>query len=281
MEIFIDGKAADITLESEKNLGDFLTGIEQWLEGGGRRLREVSLDGRNIDADTLAGCLDRNLQDIKTIAIKTVCWPELAADALIYTLEDIAAWKEASLEEKGILRQRWKESAAARFLEEQIRDIFTGVEKTLEGEGLSPEALKGLIEERLREITDPYAELENMGSLVTATAGRLENLPLDIQTGKDGQAAETIQLFSRIAEKLFRLLYALKSRGFIPENLTIDSLSMQNFIEEFGVALKELTAAYEAKDAVLVGDLAEYEFAPRLISLYTTLKKTITIEEQS
>jgi hypothetical protein len=279
MEIIIDGKAADITLESEKNLGDFLTGIEQWFEGGGRRLREISVDGRDIDADSLAGCMDQNLQDIKTIAIKTICWPELAVDALIYTLEDIAAWKEASLEEKGVLRERWKESAAAHFLEEHIRDIFTGVEKTLEGE-LSPEASKGLIEERLREITAPYGELENMGSLVTAVAGRLENLPLDIQTGKDGQAAETIQLFSHIGEKLFRLLYMLKSGGLIPENLTIDSLSIQNFIEEFGVALKELTAAYEAKDAVLVGDLAEYEFAPRLISLYTTLKKTIIIQEQ-
>jgi hypothetical protein len=275
MEITIDGKAVDITLESEKTLGDFFTAIEQWLEAGGRRLRGVSLDGRDIAADAFAGCLDQNLQDIKTIAIKTVCWPELAVEALLYTLEDIDSWKGASPEERGLIREGWKESASARFLEEQIRDIFTGVEKTLAGEGLSPEASRGIIEERLREITEPRAELENLEPLVSAVAGRLENLPLDIQTGKDEQAAETIQLFSHIAEKLFRLLYTLRFSGFIPETLAIESLSVQDFIEEFSAALKELTAAYESKDAVLVGDLAEYEFAPRLVSLYTALKKTI------
>jgi hypothetical protein len=277
MEITIDGKAADITLESEKNLGDLLGGLEQWLEGGGRRLRGVRLDGRDISADALAGFLDQNLQEIKTVAVKTVGWPELAAEALLYTLEDVDAWSRASFEDRDLILRGWRESAAARFLEEQIPDVFTGVEKSLGGRGLPPEGLKGFIEERLRELTEPYAELGNMETPVAAVAKRLEDLPLDIQTGKDGRAAETIQLFSRLAEKLFRLLYALESHGLSPKNCAIAALPLENFIEEFSAALKELMAAYEVKDAVLVGDLAEYELAPRLVSLYTTLKEPITI----
>ncbi|MDR3168051.1 MAG: hypothetical protein LBT93_08910 [Treponema sp.] len=275
MEITINGKAADITLESEKNLGDFLTGIEQWLERGGHRISGIRLDGEDITADALAGSLDRNLRDIKTIAIKTLGWPELAAEALLYTLEDIKTWQKASFADRDLIRQGWGKSVAAGFLKEQIPDIFAGVEKTLSGEGLSPAAFQRLIEERLRELTDPYGELKNIEPLVTTIAGRLEDLPLDIQTGKDGRTAETLQLFSQVAEKLFRLFYSLKSHG--SDVLTIESRSVQNFIEEFGAVLKELMAAYEVKDTVLVGDLAEYELAPRFVSLYTTLKGPITI----
>ncbi|MDR2101791.1 MAG: hypothetical protein LBP43_04405, partial [Treponema sp.] len=238
MEITINGKAADITLESEKNLGDFLSGIEQWLEGGGHRISGIRLDGEDIAAGALAGSMNRSLRDIKTIAIKTLGWPELAAEALVYTLEDINAWNNAPFEDKDLVRRGWEKSAAAAFLKEQIPDVFSGAERTLAGEGIPPEAFRGLIEERLRELTDPYAELKNIESPVAVIAGRLEDLPLDIQTGKDGRTAETLQLFSHIAEKLFRLFYSLKSHGYTPDTLTIESLSVQNFIEEFSTVLK-------------------------------------------
>jgi hypothetical protein len=278
MNVTINGKAADITTESEKTLGDFLTGIELWFEGAGHRLRGLCLDGEDIGADILPGALERNLREIKTIALKTASWPELAAEAMLYSLEDMSAWGMASFEDKDRILRSWRESPAARFLAEQIPDIFTGVEGVLTGEGIAPAEAKGLIEERLRELEDPLAELGSIGSLVTAIAARLEDLPLDIQTGKDGRAAETVQLFSHIAEKIFRLLHSLKSNGFTIDGLTVQSLPMHDFIEEFNIALKELTAAYEAKDAVLVGDLAEYELAPRLVSLYRTLKEPVITE---
>jgi hypothetical protein len=279
MNVTINGEAADITTESEKTLGDFLTGMELWLEGAGHRLRGLCLDGEDIDADTLAGTMERDLREIKNIALKTASWPELAAEAVFYTLEDITARENASAGDKDLIRRSWKESPAARFLEEQIPDIFTAAEGALTGEGLAPAEAKRLMEERLRELEDPRAELGSIEPLVTAIAARLEDLPLDIQTGKDGRAAETVQLFSHVAEKLFRLLYSLKSGGFAADTWTIQSLSMNDFIEEFNIALRELTAAYEAKDAVLVGDLAEYELAPRLVSLYRTLKEPVITEE--
>jgi hypothetical protein len=272
MDITINGKPADITLESEKTLGDFLTGLESWLDGAGHRISGIQLDGRDIGADALSGSVERALQDVGTIAIKTLSWPDLATEALLYTLENISAWENASPEDRPLILESWREGAAGRFLAEQIPDFFKEIEKVLEGKGFTPEEIKPFFEERLRELEDPYAELDRIEASTAAIAARLEDLPLDIQTGKDKRAAETIQLFSHIAEKLFRLLYRLKFDGFSPDALTIESLPIQKFIEEFGAALKELTAAYEAKDAVLVGDLAEYELAPRLVSLYATLK---------
>jgi hypothetical protein len=147
--------------------------------------------------------------------------------------------------------------------------------RTLKGEGLTADQFRVLIGERIRELKDPAGELVSLETLVESIAVRLEDLPLDIQTGKDSKAAETIQLFSNITEKLFRLSSLLKLEGIIADIKTIDTTTYQSFIEEFSAALQELIAAYEAKDAVLVGDLAEYELAPRLRTFYTALKTPV------
>jgi hypothetical protein len=44
--------------------------------------------------------------------------------------------------------------------------------------------------------------------------------------------------------------------------------------------MKELIAAYENKDTVLVGDLAEYELSPRLLKLCSVLCHETTAEEE-
>ncbi|MDR3139198.1 MAG: hypothetical protein LBT95_05935, partial [Treponema sp.] len=200
MDITINGKPADITLESEKTLGDFLTGLEAWLESAGHRVSGIQLDGKDVGADALSGSLGRDLRELGTIAVKTLSWPDLAAEALLCTLENVCAWEKASPEDKPLILENWREGPAGHFLAEQIPDISGEVEKVLEGKGFTPGEIKPLFEERLRELGNPRGELESMETLVSAIAARLEDLPLDIQTGKDERAAETVQLFSHIAE---------------------------------------------------------------------------------
>ncbi|MDR0710595.1 MAG: hypothetical protein LBF77_11080, partial [Spirochaetaceae bacterium] len=129
-----------------------------------------------------------------------------------------------------------------------------------------------LVDERIRELLNPEEELGRIEGLVTGIAERLEELPLDIQTGKDGRAAETVNIFSTIAEKLFRLFYLIQTQGQDLSGILVDSSPIYDFLGEFNTALKELLAAYEGRDVVLVGDLAEYELAPRLRSFYGALK---------
>jgi hypothetical protein len=93
-----------------------------------------------------------------------------------------------------------------------------------------------------------------------------------MQTGKDRRAAETMQLFTQMGEKLFRLYFILKSEGLIPQTFTISGQPTRDFMNKFNDALKELSSAHENKDTVLVGDIAEYELAPRLLSIYEALK---------
>jgi hypothetical protein len=197
-------------------------------------------------------------------------------EALMDTQYTITAYGNASFEEQRRIEQDWEESPPASFLSNRMPDLFNRIAHSFRGEGLGTQSLAALIEERLRELRDPLPELNSLGGLVEGTAKRLEDLPLDIQTGKDGRAAETVQLFSNIAEKLFRIFSLLKLEGIITDTLVIDTVPggvpLSTFIDDFSAALKELLAAYEVKDAVLVGDLAEYELAPRLRAFYSAIK---------
>ncbi|MDR1248920.1 MAG: hypothetical protein LBK63_06420 [Treponema sp.] len=272
MKITIDGKAADIALEKEKNLGEILGGIGDWLEGSGYSLSGLRVNGEVLGAGAIDGAFDLPLDSIETLDIQTTSLPLLMAEALADIRQELGNYANASFEERRSVEQRWTESPAASFLAECLPDISGMAGRTFRGEDPAPTALVSLVDERLRELRAPLPELQGMEALVEGIAKRLEDLPLDIQTGKDGRAAETVQLFSSVTEKLFRIFSLLKLEGYLADTLTIDTMSFSAFIDNFSAALKELLAAYETQDAVLVGDLAEYELAPRLRSFYSAIK---------
>ncbi|MDR2184802.1 MAG: hypothetical protein LBO80_03920 [Treponema sp.] len=272
MEITINGVPADITLETEKTIGDLLSGLENWLEGSGHYLSGLTVDGKVIGAAGVASALDLSLEQIGALDIKTSTWSLFVLEAL-YTLRNtLTDYEAASFDEQKSLAGGWTESAAARFLAEKFPGLSARAGKALAGEGLSPGEVRFLAEERIREIENPRQELGRAGPALTEIVKRLEDLSLDIQTGKDGRAAETVSLFAGISEKIFRLLPLLKSQGLDLDSLEVEGAPFKTFLEEFTAAVKELLAAYETKDAVLAGDLAEYELAPRLGKFYAVIR---------
>jgi len=110
-----------------------------------------------------------------------------------------------------------------------------------------------------------------MKEVVLEIVTLLEDIPLDIQTGKDNKAVTTIQRFSYVTDKLFRLVRLLTLQDDTLHKQIVDMLPLDDFIDEYKKTLKELVEAYEVQDAILVGDLSEYELAPRLLKLYTAL----------
>jgi hypothetical protein len=276
MDIYINGKAADIALETEKTVGEVLSGMEGWLRGSGFRLGGLEIDGEPVTGTDIASAFDREFGGISSVNIKVYPRSELAVEALCEARGLLSALAEG--EDRESIARLWKASAAASFLEEEsdrfFRDINTvfdpnPVEQTDSTEaGVKAGRIITLVDEHIRELLDPEEELRRIESLVAGIADRLEELPLDIQTGKDGRAAETVNVFTAVAEKLFRLFSIVRERGQTPAG----SASMGGFLGEFNAALKELLEAYEGRDVVLVGDLAEYELAPRLRSFYDALK---------
>jgi hypothetical protein len=271
MNITIDGKNADITLENEQTVGEVLAGLESWMQGSGHRLSGMEVDGETIDARSLDRFFSRELASVGTLNIRTSSWAEHAVQSIANLYGTLGDLQDAAFAERERIYRDWEAGPGAQFLKSEQRELFETAEKTFAGEGLSPADLRTMLEERLRELENPQGELGTIRSLIEALVQRLKDLPLDIQTGKDSRAAETMGLFSTLAEKLFRLFNLLKVEGLFPENLTVEGVPVQNYIEEFGSTLKDLIRAYEGRDTVLVGDLAEYELAPRLLQFYTAI----------
>ena len=275
MRIQINGVDADIRPETEKTVGEILCAMEAWLVDSGFRLSGLSIDGKLIGAGAMEDCFFRDIGTIGTLDIRTSPLSQLIADALCNTLQDIEAFEAAGFEEKSTFAVHWKETPEALLLAEQSPDFFNWTLKTFSGEGSGTKILRSLAEERFRELEDPVGEMRRTRQLVSEVCSRLEQFPLDIQTGKDARAAETVNAFSGIAEKVFRLFNVLKMEGFPVGEIMVEKTPITDCILEFSEALRNLLAAYEQNDTVLAGDIAEYEMAPRLRDLHTAVINAI------
>jgi hypothetical protein len=271
VNITIDGKQADITIERERTIGEVLAGLEDWLQGSGYRLSGLQVDGETADAGSLDRFFNRELSQVETLDIQTSSWMNQAAQAILSLYGAVQDLENAAYGEREALREAWAALPGTQFLRTDMPDLYGMAEKTFGGEGISPGDLRKALEERLRELEHPREELRPMEPLVAALAQRLRDLPLDIQTGKDSRAAETMGLFSALAEKLIRLFNVLKVERVFPENLTVGGVPVADYLSEFDSTLKDLIRAYEDRDTVLVGDLAEYELAPRLLQFYSAI----------
>jgi hypothetical protein len=274
MEIKINNKVLDVSLDNENTLGDVLAGLEQWLSGSGHRISELFIDGKFIDASMIEDIFAKEIKNIKTIEINTNVVAELTAASLINLLEDINEYEKLNFEEKSQFYVNWKDSVTAKYIHGEIADLYSYCVNTFYKGEMAVQTLRSITEEIQREVNEPVNEIKTLEPVLNEICERLINLPLDIQTGKDLAAANTIQIFSAITEKIFRIYRQLDTQGYLlPSDEKQKPLS--SLITGFGNLLKELLEAYEKNDSVLVGDLTEYEASPKLKELYTSIIKNI------
>ena len=273
MEIFINGKSADITLNTEKTIGEVLAGIEQWLSPGGNRIKTISLDGENIPVEDLGPVFNRDLSDFKKLDITVGSFRELAAEAMLQLSDICDIFLDASFEDRKKIIESWEQSPVYYFMTASLPDVYEMASQSFAGKGFTPQNLLIILKERLREIIDPQKELAAAEPLVRIISRRMEQLPLDMQTGKDEAAAETINLFSKMGEKLFRFLFIFKSEGLLLDNFSISGMNIKDFMDAFHKSLTEISDAYRDKDTVLAGDIAEYELAPKILEFFEALKE--------
>jgi len=275
MKIKINGADADIKLENEKTVGEILGALYAWLTGTGHRLSGLNIDGKTISAREMELSFLKSIDTINTIDISTSPLSQLIAESLIMTMRDIEEFKDADFDKKAGFADKWKGSPQGCLLAEQSPELYDWTVKAFSGEGCSPQVLSALYDERLRELRDPAGELDRTAPVVDDICARLADFSLDIQTGKDARASETINIFSGIAEKIFRMYRALLIEGFPVAEITIENTPVNDYIMDFDRILNELLDAYEKRDTVLIGDLAEYEMSPRLRCLYAAVREVV------
>jgi hypothetical protein len=269
MEIRINGKTADITADSEKTVGEIMAGLEQWLAASGHRLSGIAIDGQHAGLSSLEEVFGRDIDTVNVLDISTSSLAELAAQSLALILGDIDTYESLGFAQRPAFYESWKESPQALLAADQMPDLLALCGQVFSEGGASSQMLRAIVGERLSEVRDPGEVFKGLGPLVAETCARLIDLPLDIQTGKDGRTAQTIQIFAGIAEKIIRVFGLLTDQGYIAKE------PVAELIGKFGEAVRELLTAYEKYDTVLVGDLTEYEMAPRLQELYDAIAKGI------
>jgi hypothetical protein len=107
-----------------------------------------------------------------------------------------------------------------------------------------------------------------MAAGVEDTSARLCDVALDYQTGKDAHAGETIVLFTEQIQDLLTLLRAAPAELLAPDIPNVDA-----YHAEWNKLLNDLVEAFAGGDTVTVGDLAEYEIAPKFTELFNALSR--------
>jgi hypothetical protein len=149
---------------------------------------------------------------------------------------------------------------------------ITGI--SVDGAVMQAEKLDKLFAKKIAEIgkielttlsgAEILESLRNLGTRFNACVPLLREIPIELQTGKDLAVLETINGFSVALQSLYQILPLVSLTGMAGDDAVIDGIPLKSFPAQLAPVLGELLAALENKDTVLVGDLSEYELAPKI-----------------
>ncbi|MDR3201210.1 MAG: hypothetical protein LBT68_07095 [Spirochaetales bacterium] len=286
MKIFVNGDALSFSLEKENSLFDIYQALSGWAASQGARITGLELDGRNVDILRPEEWGEVPLQSVQQLSLTAVSEEEAQGYGLSVIreyLEVLGRALEAGDDEAG--REVLKEYPyIRRGLEIHLKDIFSNAGgKVFEADGLllarrddepftqaEKEAMRSyvralsvIVQDRLQEIKEPEKEAAAVARLLLGAKPALENVPVLLQSGKDREAMQNILSYTELALKAVRIL-SQRSGG---------QEDSREFCKELNGVLNDLTSAFEARDSVLIGDLFEYEIAPRTDRLAELLER--------
>ncbi|MBN1686940.1 MAG: hypothetical protein JW852_09815 [Spirochaetales bacterium] len=298
MEIRINNEVVDYTLESEKALGEVVDGIREWLAANGFAVTAIRKDRVDLALRSRLEWQDDPLDEITSLEITALHPTDLAIDKLTAAIQYLDLIKQDGDPESPVVADllRAVDDVSqmiddALFLEKSGSGTFgsqfsrlaaaTGIPDGDISRGHFDEFLTFVsdlmivLNSRLRELSDPAGELRASVPALKGTLSKTGDISMLLQTGKDAEAIRQLVRLIEMAEKLLRLTGNLGNQGLINlAVLEIDRVAAGAFAGELNGFLRELSQAIETGDTVLVGDLLEYEIAPRLDSLIETLQQS-------
>jgi hypothetical protein len=297
LEIRINGEKIDFTLEQEHVLGEVIDGLQEWLETNGFTIAEIRRDDTNVPLGSKLDWKDDPVQDISVLEIIAHHPMDLAFDKLSAVARFLELIQENADPESAFIRDLMK---GAEDVGEMIDAVLPipGSERLSFGSqflqlasesGISSEgpirqdafsALLKFISElllvlssRIREISDPETELKATMSILDTMLGNIGDVAILLQTGKDVEAMMKLAKFIETVQRMIRVLHYLGEKSHVDLGLlNIEGASTKEFTLSLNDFLRELMSAMETGDTVLIGDLLEYEVAPKLGAFHTALR---------
>lgn len=283
MTVTVNGTSLDLET-GDTSVGETLAVVDDIVEKAGSVILGIALDGTSVDADALADLSDRRSSDYKRLEIDSVPAFELrsrAYGALLDFLKILRSWTGGS-DSGASIQEAWASYGAlySGLLSAEEHSFLDLLDQNVQTLAAAPQSvdrqkfsrhadrLEPIFRERLEEILDPAASMRSTSLLYSSERENLLDVPVRMQTGKDAEAMRSILLFVEIFNKANRILPELARVGVDTPTLLIDGLTLPDFYKSFNEVLRQLMGAFENKDAVLIGDLAEYEIVPRMNSFF-------------
>jgi hypothetical protein len=297
MTITINGAPVAIEPEGSGSLGELLSRADELLDRAGSVIVSLSIDGEEVDAEGYARCAEREAASVGRVDIRAENAAAIKVRALETLLELLAIAKssaEVPEEEAGAADWAGVRKGAA-DLSDAFAGLFAADElsfarlfyEVLERAGDEPDRasrieisaqvdrLASVFEERLAELRSPAAEMRKTAALFDERSADLSDIPVLMQTGKEERAMKTVLFFVEIFNKVIRIIPELRRSGVDTDSIGVGGAPMPEFYGSFNGVLRQLTEAFEHKDAVLIGDLAEYEILPRMKSFFAAMREAL------
>jgi hypothetical protein len=297
VRLTINGEPVTYSLENERTLGEVVRGVRSWLADAGFHVTEMKAD----EHDLVREAPDR----WGGIEVSTVA--ELGVQAAHTGEMRLAHWRTvekwlAMLEEetRALLARPGSSGPAAAPGTETLSALLSDFPETLVGMKANPffppdatalarfeaafqgqsapavaawpsvrlqEAgsviaeLRGHLSRRVADASAPGEALRGCAARFRESVAKLPDVSILLQTGRDRAAMEIVIAFADIVQSLLGLL------PFLPPDAQRGKL-----ISELTPVLRDLVAAFDARDSVLIGDLLEYEITPRIERLAPVLE---------
>jgi hypothetical protein len=295
VNIKINDQDLDFTIEKNETLGDVVKDIESWLDGSELVLYSVKHEDRDLLSQPYEEWATTPHSEVGTLNVMVKHTRELTVLNLQTILEylglleqAITAGKEELLNDlfEGFpaLAESVKkhfpnpdsavQALIALFLDAQAEEVAGWpAERTQQALKLI-DLVSGNVSFRLEELLDPRAALKTLSGALKICIEEISEISILLQTGKDRQAMDTMVRFSELSQSLVRLVASVLTDNVDPsKQITVGGMGLQDFYLELNDILAELLEAFDANDSVLIGDLMEYEVAPRLEQLRIFLQE--------
>ena len=298
MEIVVNNEKIDFTLENEHTLGEVIAAVEAWLNKSNLVAASIYLDLRDSDkqerdlieepeenwSGTPIGRIERLVitarlvMEIQFSNIQTVLsYLDLLKSAVEKRdqskIEDLLQGREDTFKSLNLIYTSSLNPSSFQEIND-LRSLLEGANaETILAwpDGMRKraldiiEVLDGMLSTRLDEMINPFTVLASSIKELELASNEIKDVSVLLQTGQEQKAMAAIIEFADLSQRLLRVLSSLEESSHISlKELKIGEERASRFFADFNGILRELIGAFDTKDTVLIGDLLEYEVAPRI-----------------
>jgi len=298
VRLTINGEPINYSLENEKTLAEVVRGVQGWLAEAGFHLTEMTADAHDLFREPPDQWSRIEVSSVEELGVRAAHTGDMKL-AHWRTVERWLSMLEEELRAAGA-RAAGRAAADAGFPVETLSELLADFPETFDGMKANPflppgstagsrfeaifkgqaaaavaswpparlgEAVESTgelrqhLSRRLADAAAPGEALKRCAAQIRESMAHLPEVSVLLQTGRDKAAMEIVIAFADTVQSLLGLL------PFLPPDPDRGRL-----LGELTPFLRDLVAAFDAKDSVLIGDLLEYEITPRMERLAPVLE---------